>query len=62
MSTDPFPLDEDWLELLACPVCRGPLQALREPDRLRCAACDHDYPIQDGIPDLVPPDGDAPVS
>ncbi len=54
----------DLLEILRCPVCRGELQltATRtEGDEvlqgtLRCDACHVDYPIDDGIPDLLPPD------
>jgi uncharacterized protein YbaR (Trm112 family) len=50
------------LDILCCPVCKGDL-ALRvdkEDDReildggLYCAVCKVDYPIKDGIPDLLP--------
>ena len=41
------------LDLLACPVCKGAL-ALPSDAALHCAACKKDYPVQDGIPDLVP--------
>jgi 2-polyprenyl-3-methyl-5-hydroxy-6-metoxy-1,4-benzoquinol methylase/uncharacterized protein YbaR (Trm112 family) len=41
---------ERFLELLACPRCRGPL---REDDgALLCRACDEWYPVKDGIADL----------
>ena len=53
--------DPLWLELLACPLCRGPLTALEAPERLRCEACPRDWPIVDGIPDLVPPDDGGPA-
>ncbi len=54
----------DLLEILRCPVCRGELSlsVARQNDveilegTLRCAACAVDYPIADGIPDLLPPD------
>ncbi len=54
----------DLLEILRCPVCRGPLAlSIRRQEgveivdgTLRCAACAVDYPIADGIPDLLPPD------
>jgi len=54
----------DLLEILRCPVCRGELELVRrrtEGDEivegtLTCAACHVDYPISDGIPDLLPPD------
>ncbi len=54
----------DLMEILRCPVCRGELALeVRRKDgdeivdgTLRCAHCHVDYPIQDGIPDLLPPD------
>ena len=54
----------DLLEILRCPVCRGELDLsvrTREGNEilegnLRCAKCRVDYPIADGIPDLLPPD------
>jgi len=62
MPENAFPIDAGWLELLACPVCRGALEARRDPDRLRCAACGRDWPVVDGIPDLVPPDEEPPAA
>lgn len=54
----------DLLDILACPLCKGALTLAveREDDgeivagTLACAACDEAYPIEDGIPDLLPPD------
>jgi uncharacterized protein len=54
----------DLLEILRCPVCRSELSLTStrtEGDeilegRLTCSACRVDYPIADGIPDLLPPD------
>ncbi len=54
----------DLLEILRCPVCRGELSlTVRsksgpeiETGSLSCAACHVDYPIVEGIPDLLPPD------
>ena len=54
----------DLLEILRCPLCRGELTlASRKTDGseivegvLTCPACKVDYPITDGIPDLLPPD------
>jgi uncharacterized protein len=54
----------DLLEILRCPVCRGELTlsaVAREKEEivrgtLTCAHCHVDYPIEDGIPDLLPPD------
>jgi len=54
----------DLLEILRCPVCRGELSltvAGRDGEEivrgtLACGRCRFDYPIDDGIPDLLPPD------
>jgi uncharacterized protein YbaR (Trm112 family) len=52
------------VEILACPVCKGELELKVEEEveeevikgRLRCGKCQHDYPIEDGIPNLLPPE------
>ncbi len=50
------------LPLLCCPVCKGDLtltvtegddREIRE-GKLHCPACGVDYPVEDGIPDLLP--------
>jgi uncharacterized protein YbaR (Trm112 family) len=58
------PMRRDLMDILVCPVCKGDLQlnVYKEEDgqvlegRLRCEACHEDYPIDDGIPNLLPPD------
>ena len=55
---------EDLMEILCCPVCRGDLtlESKRTEGEeildgtLRCAKCAVDYPIEDGIPNLLPPE------
>lgn len=57
-------MKEDLLEILRCPVCRGPLTLTTrsksgdeiEAGSLACAKCPAEYPIDDGIPNLLPPD------
>lgn len=52
------------MEILCCPVCKGDLalETTRAEGTeiiegmLRCQKCKNTYPIQDGIPDLLPPD------
>jgi uncharacterized protein YbaR (Trm112 family) len=44
-------LPADLLDILACPQCRGPLQA--EPASLRCDACRLRYRIDNGIPVML---------
>lgn len=54
----------DLMEILRCPVCRGELTLAagrREgaeivTGTLTCPACRAVYPIEDGIPDLLPPE------
>jgi len=54
----------DLLDILRCPVCRGELTLTAKKREggeilsgtLACAKCHVDYPIEDGIPDLLPPD------
>ena len=52
------------MEILACPVCKGEL-ALKVSKQdadgeiveggLYCTKCDETYPIEDSIPNLLPP-------
>ncbi|MFP4175522.1 MAG: methytransferase partner Trm112 [Halobacteriales archaeon] len=57
-------MKEDLMEILCCPVCKGELEldATREEDgeivegTLYCDECDETYEIDDGIPDLLPPE------
>jgi len=54
----------DLLDILRCPVCKGELAlsvVSKDGDEivrgtLACATCRIDYPIDDGIPDMLPPD------
>jgi uncharacterized protein len=51
------------LDILCCPVCKGDLAltVAKENEReilegiLLCARCNMEYPIHDGIPNLLPP-------
>lgn len=52
------------MEILACPLCKGELTLnVTEEDEneiitgaLFCAPCNETYPIEDAIPNLLPPD------
>jgi uncharacterized protein YbaR (Trm112 family) len=46
---------ESILPALVCPVCRASLTLVAE--ELRCTGCRRAYPIQDGIPVLIPERG-----
>jgi len=53
------------MEILCCPVCKGELTLSVTEEReeevlegsLRCTACGVDYPISEGIPNLLPQTG-----
>lgn len=42
-------MDSRLLELLACPICKGPLEWRREAGELVCHADRLAYPVRDGI-------------
>ncbi len=52
------------MEILVCPLCKAELTLtiVKETDgeiidgSLRCTKCAEKYPIEDGIPNLLPPD------
>ena len=56
-------MKKDLLDILACPVCKSPLTLTVEEENdveivrgtLRCESCQEDYPIEDSIPNLLPP-------
>jgi len=54
----PQELDEEFLSLLACPVCKTSVR--RDKDRLVCDTCARRYPIRDGIPVMLVEEAEAP--
>jgi len=50
-------LVEPWLlEILRCPVCLAPLTEDEEASVLRCTEEPHEYSVEDGIPNMLPPE------
>ncbi len=57
-------MKKELMEILACPVCKGELELRVETEEgdevvtgsLACAKCNESYPIEDTIPNLLPPD------
>ena len=57
-------MKRDLMDILACPVCKGELELTVDEENekeivagsLFCQKCDHRYPIEDTIPNLLPPD------
>ena len=46
-------MDTKLLDILACPVCKGPLVHLRDPEQLICRADRLCYPVREGIPVML---------
>lgn len=50
-------MDNRLIELLVCPICKGPLQYLRPPhhdtSELACPADKLAFPVRDGIPVML---------
>lgn len=46
-------LDEDLLEILVCPKCKGELEYREEEDELLCHECRLGYEIEDDIPIML---------
>ncbi len=59
-------MDAKLLEILVCPLCKGPLLYRREAAELVCKADRLGFPVKDGIPVMLeedarklPPDEDV---
>jgi uncharacterized protein YbaR (Trm112 family) len=56
-------MKKDLMDILCCPVCKGDLKLTVRKEEggeilegsLYCAKCNETYPIEDGIPNLLPP-------
>lgn len=46
-------MDKKLLDILACPICKGPLIYLKEKDELICKADRLAYPVKDDIPVML---------
>ncbi|HVD78335.1 MAG TPA: Trm112 family protein [Vicinamibacteria bacterium] len=44
----------DLLEILACPVCKTPVEPIKNGEALRCNECKRVYPVRDDIPIMLP--------
>lgn len=52
-------LDEELLEILVCPKCKGELEYREDEDVLLCHACRLRYAIDDGIPVMLVEEADS---
>jgi uncharacterized protein YbaR (Trm112 family) len=46
-------VDNKLLDILACPICKGPLQWHRDVQQLVCRADRLAFPVRDGIPVML---------
>jgi uncharacterized protein len=57
-------MKKELMEIVVCPVCKGKLKLTIDNEKkneiisgsLFCRACNHTYPIEDTIPNLLPPE------
>ncbi len=46
-------LNQELLDILACPKCKGALRLNPKQDGLVCDACKLEYPVRDDIPIML---------
>ena len=49
-------MDEKLLDILVCPICKGPLVYRKAVPELVCKPCRLAYPVADGIPVMLEED------
>ena len=49
------PIAKELFDILACPVCKGKIQYTKDKKQLECSQCRTKYPIENGIPVILPP-------
>jgi len=46
-------INQDLLDILVCPQCKGPVALTEKKDGLVCSACKLEYEIRDDIPIML---------
>jgi uncharacterized protein YbaR (Trm112 family) len=46
-------LSQELLDILACPVCKTPVELKADGSGLKCAECKRVYPVSDDIPVML---------
>ena len=49
----PLTMDSKLLDILVCPLCKGPLLYRKAQNELVCKPCRLAYPVNDGIPVML---------
>jgi len=57
-----MPIDKELLEILACPLCKEPVELKKEgeAEKLICTKCGRKYPIRDDIPVMLIDEAEVP--
>jgi uncharacterized protein len=53
-------LDEQLLEILACPNCRGEVDYKEAEQVIECRNCHYRYPVRDDIPVMLVDEAEKP--
>lgn len=53
-------IDKEFLEILACPACKGEVRLDEEAERITCQSCGRRYPIRNGIPVMLIDEAELP--
>ncbi|MCU0256631.1 MAG: Trm112 family protein [Vicinamibacterales bacterium] len=48
-----MPVDQQLLDILACPACKTPVRLVKDGKALKCDQCHRVYPIVDDIPVML---------
>ena len=46
-------VDQELLEILICPNCRGDVNYVEAEEVIVCTSCGYRYPVRDGIPVML---------
>jgi hypothetical protein len=49
------PIPKELFDILTCPVCGAGIQYTADKKGVECKQCRTKYPIEDGIPIILPP-------
>jgi LSD1 subclass zinc finger protein len=46
-------ITEEFVEMMLCPACRGPLKLKPDASAIKCLSCRRVFPIKDDIPVML---------
>ena len=54
-------IDQQLLDILACPNCRGEVRYHEDQQVIECQQCHYRYPVRDGIPVMLIEEAEKPA-